>query len=240
MAAKILTRVPFFITGIARGEADRKSLLPKGLQKMEKNNPHPAEPRTSQTLLLGLKQPGSSEHWRRFVEQYEPMMRRWAQRKGLADEVARDVISEVYVKLVEHLPKFVYDPDQRFRGWLRRTLDHAIIDQYRRGQATRTLTNQELDLHLASHGVSALDEHDEILDDLTKRLQTANRLVQLVRKRVNPKTWRAFFRTEVDGVPGVDVARELGISEGAIYTARFRVRAILQEEIHKHAVEGMS
>src|SRR5262249_49926137 len=52
-----------------------------------------------------------------------------------------------------------------------------------------------------------------------------------VRREVTDVTWRAFWRTALDGQPGKQVAAELGLSLAAVYSARSRVLARLKELI---------
>jgi RNA polymerase sigma-70 factor (ECF subfamily) len=49
-------------------------------------------------------------------------------------------------------------------------------------------------------------------------------------------TWQAFWQTAVEARPIEEVARELGISAGAVYIARSRVLAKLRERVQ--LVEG--
>ncbi len=45
------------------------------------------------------------------------------------------------------------------------------------------------------------------------------------------ETWRAFWRTSVEGESVAEVARSLGLTEGAVYIARSRVTARFREEL---------
>lgn len=161
------------------------------------------------------------------------MLLAWAKKRGLDDTRAREALSDVYVKLVEHLPKFVYDPDQRFRNWLRTILERAIIDMGRRQAKIIVLPNEQMEAHLSSASSPDVDLPQAFVDGVERRIALANRIVRAVRARVCSQTWRAFYRTEIEEASGVDVAHELAISEGAVYTARFRVRAILRQELQK-------
>jgi RNA polymerase sigma-70 factor (ECF subfamily) len=52
-----------------------------------------------------------------------------------------------------------------------------------------------------------------------------------VRQRVTEDTWQAFWRTAVDGRPCKQVAEDLGLTIAAVYLARSRVLARLQQVI---------
>jgi RNA polymerase sigma-70 factor (ECF subfamily) len=52
-----------------------------------------------------------------------------------------------------------------------------------------------------------------------------------VRPAFRAPTWQAFWRTAVDGRDAAAVARELGLSVGAVYIARSRVLARIKEQL---------
>lgn len=180
---------------------------------------------------MALKGRDAGESWFRFINQYEPMLLAWARKRGLDDTLAQEAVSDVYLKLIEQLPKFVYDPDRRFRSWLRTILEHAIVDMHRRQARMVVVPNEKMETHWALHSSEHSDPPEEFFEGIERRIKLANQIVRAVQGRVNKKTWQAFFRTEVQCVSGVDVARELTLSEGAVYTARFRVRAMLRREL---------
>jgi RNA polymerase sigma-70 factor (ECF subfamily) len=45
------------------------------------------------------------------------------------------------------------------------------------------------------------------------------------------QTWKAFWRVTVDGQRPADVADELGMTVGAVYTAKSKVLAHLRREL---------
>jgi RNA polymerase sigma-70 factor (ECF subfamily) len=61
----------------------------------------------------------------------------------------------------------------------------------------------------------------EILDAATVR----------VRLRVDPRTWEVFRLMALEDQSGRAVAERLGLRVTAVYKARFRVQALLQEEV---------
>jgi RNA polymerase sigma-70 factor (ECF subfamily) len=54
-----------------------------------------------------------------------------------------------------------------------------------------------------------------------------------VRNEFTDSTWQAFWKTGVENQPVVDVARELGMSPGAVYVARSRVLARLRSRVEQ-------
>ena len=58
-----------------------------------------------------------------------------------------------------------------------------------------------------------------------------HRAIEIVRAGVEEQTWRAFWLYAIDGRTAGEVADELKISLQAVYTANFRVRRKLREEL---------
>jgi RNA polymerase sigma-70 factor (ECF subfamily) len=56
------------------------------------------------------------------------------------------------------------------------------------------------------------------------------KLLAVVQADFDPRTWEAFTRFALDGLPASDVARELETSESAVIQAKFRVLKRLREE----------
>src|SRR3954465_4015956 len=75
---------------------------------------------TSITLLQRIRQRDDQAAWERFVALYTPLLYRWAQRAGLSDHDATDLVQDVLILLMTELPSFEYDAARRnFRGWLK-------------------------------------------------------------------------------------------------------------------------
>ena len=70
---------------------------------------------------------------------------------------------------------------------------------------------------------------------LDYRRQLVRWAADRIRPLVSEVSWRAFCMTAIDGAGGDEVARQLGISRGAVYAAKFRVLARLRAEIDRHA-----
>jgi RNA polymerase sigma-70 factor (ECF subfamily) len=77
----------------------------------------------------------------------------------------------------------------------------------------------------------------EARDDLVERLQAAfdhellEQAYEQVKARVAERTWRAFELTALEGMKGADAARILGMNVGAVFVAKSKVQAMLQEII---------
>ncbi len=180
---------------------------------------------TSATLLERLRQPGQGEAWERFARLYTPLLHTWARRQGLEETEAADLVQEVFVLLLRKLPEFRYDENQSFRGWLRTvTLNKWRELRRRRVPATRAGDDWLLEERSARDETNLFEEEEF-------RQYLVERALQLLQKEFRPTTWQAFWETSVQGRPAAEVARELGLTPGAVRGARFRVACRLRAEL---------
>jgi hypothetical protein len=64
---------------------------------------------TSVTLLERVRRRDDQAAWECFVTLYTPLFFRWAQRAGLSDDDAADLVQDVLMVLMKELPTFEYD-----------------------------------------------------------------------------------------------------------------------------------
>ncbi len=191
--------------------------------------------RTSVSLLGSVKSTSDQAGWVRFVATYEPLMARWLRQRGLAEHIIPDVIGEVYLKLVAQMPTFVYDECRTFRGWLKTVAENAANDflkkAYRRYENSVDFGHHEIALRCSSvFDRKASETLDAFVEDFELRVRNANEAVRRVRERINPKTWQAFYLTEVEENSCEDAALKLNMTPNSVYVARFRVRNYLRVE----------
>jgi RNA polymerase sigma-70 factor (ECF subfamily) len=190
-------------------------------------------PTTRPSLLVRLKDAGDAEAWRQFVELYGPIVYRFGRRHRLQDADAADLTQEVLRAVSGSVGRFDYDPRRgSFRGWLftlaHRRLSDLLARRRRQEQAGGDSATQAL-----------LDEQpapdsEEVWNQEHER-QVFAWAAEQVRGQFTETTWRAFWRTAVDGREAADVAGELGLSLGAVYVAKSRVQARLREQIQQLA-----
>jgi RNA polymerase sigma-70 factor (ECF subfamily) len=177
--------------------------------------------RTPASLLERLRQPDPGPAWDRLVALYAPLVHLWATRAGLQDADAADLVQDVFTTLVQQLPTFRYDPSKSFRAWLK-TVTLNLWRARRRRAAPRPLD-----------GVpepAVADPADAFWDGEYRRHLAAWAL-HAMQTEFEDRTWRACWLTAVEGRPPAEVAAGLGMTVGAVYTARCRVLARLREEL---------
>jgi RNA polymerase sigma-70 factor (ECF subfamily) len=194
----------------------------------------PSNSVTSTTLLLKLRTaPSDQEAWAEFVRRYGPRIHGWCRRWGLQEADAQDITQTVLLKLLQAIQTFQYDPQLRFRAWLKTIAHHAWRDLLR-GQR-----------QLASGGDDARYDPLQSLearDDLAAWIEGAyeqellDEAVVRVRPRVQPQTWDAFRLTTYDGLSGAEAAARLGMAITSVYKAKSNIRKLLEAEVR--SLEG--
>ncbi len=178
---------------------------------------------TPVSLLERLRQPGEQAAWSRFVELYGPLLCHWARRLGLHAADADDLVQDVFAVLVRELPRFRYQPARRFRGWLWTILRNKLAERRRR-RTDRPAGDQALaDL--------AVPDEAEAVAEAEYRQYLVRRVAELVQQEFQPNTWKAFWECVVADRPAAEVARELGMTENAVWIAKGRVLRRIRREL---------
>jgi RNA polymerase sigma-70 factor (ECF subfamily) len=179
---------------------------------------------TPVSLLQRLRQPGQREAWSRFVDLYGPLLLYWARRAGLSEEDAADAVQDLFIRLVEELPRFTYDPGRRFRGWL-----YTVARNHLRNRLTRSR-------HVPIAGDASPDDlpgPDPAADvwEREHRQFLVRRALEVMRADFEPATVQACWQLVVEGRPAAEVGAALGLSANAVYLARLRVLRRLRQEL---------
>lgn len=192
-------------------------------------------PQTRFSLIEKIKNPADIQAWGEFVEIYEPLIVEACRRKGLQHADAVDVAQEVLTRVAANIATFKYDqPQATFRGWLYRITRNLTIDFIR--QRTREPLEQfEMIVELDRLPDPEPDESIEFEQAYQQRLFL--HVAQIVESDVQPQTWAAFWRIEVEGQNPAQVAEELGMTRGAVYVAKSRIIARLRREVQKRLSE---
>ena len=190
-------------------------------------------PDTRYSLIARLARAEDAEAWNQFVETYEGAVLRYCRARGLQDADAVEIAQEVF--LATHRVAGEWEPSGHpgsFRGWLFETARRICLARIRQ----RAASPRPLDERAMPIGPPAAppdgDSPDRQRDSQMWAFFVAASIVQ---KQVQPRTWEAFWKTTVDGIAAREVARQLSMGLGSVYTARCRV----MERIRK-CVDGIS
>ncbi|MDX1927814.1 MAG: sigma-70 family RNA polymerase sigma factor [Pirellulaceae bacterium] len=184
-------------------------------------------PDTRISLILRLPRTADAAAWREFVELYEPLVLRFARRRGLQEADAMDLVQRVFASVAGAVDRWQPDAKRgKFRAWLFRIARNHLINQaaLRRRERPVGGSTQVRRLH------SEIDERVLEASDVELEYRRAvfESAAARVKRLVQPATWTAFWETMVVGRSCESVAEELSMSVGAIYVARSRVVARLR------------
>jgi RNA polymerase sigma-70 factor (ECF subfamily) len=188
-------------------------------------------PPTRPSLLVRMRDPQDADAWREFVELYGPLVYRFARQRGLQDADAADLTQTVFQELGRAEVQR-YDAGRGlFRNWLFgivRNQMHKLARRQKPGMqgSGDTSAQERLNEQPANDEESALWEQQY-------KHQRFLWAAEKVRPAFNDASWQAFWLTAVDGVSAADAAATLGLSVGAVYTAKSRVLDRIRMEIRQ-------
>jgi RNA polymerase sigma factor (sigma-70 family) len=182
------------------------------------------------TLLGRMRAtPADAAVWSEFVDCYGRKIHAWCREWGLQESDAQDVTQEVFLNLSQKMHSFCYDEKGCFRAWLktltRRAWQVYVAKQRRAGCGSGDDTAMERLFKLKAR-VDLKQRLAEAFDQ--ELLREASNLVRL---RVEPRTWEAFRLLAVEGCSGADAAAQLKMKVATVFVARSKVQRMLREEL---------
>ncbi|MBX7106698.1 MAG: sigma-70 family RNA polymerase sigma factor [Gemmataceae bacterium] len=144
------------------------------------------------------------------MDLYTPLLYYWASKCQQQPHDAADLVQDVFPALLKKLPEFRYDPDLRFRAWLR-TVTRNLLRDRMRSPATRPLNALPPDCSdpAAADGVAELTEEEY-------RGYLVNRAMELMQRDFEPSTWKAVLAFTVGGQSAAEAAQAHGLTVGAV------------------------
>ena len=192
---------------------------------------------TRHSLISRLKDWDDQESWKEFFDTYWKLLYSVALKSGLSDAEAQDVVQDTIVAVAKKMPEFHYDPALgSFKSWLLTITRRRIIDHLRKRQRQPQRHERRPDATEGRTGTMdkipdpAGDKFGDIWEEEWKDSLYAA-AVKRVKQQVEAKQFQMFDCYAVKGWPVEKVAGLLGVSVGAIYTAKSRITALIKEEI---------
>lgn len=184
---------------------------------------------TPVSLLERLRQPGGAWAWPQFVAIYQPWLRGWLCAHGLQTADVEDLVQDVLAVLLRELPHFRHSSRTgAFRTWLRGILLNRLRAFRRQRPPAAAPQGDESERRLDQ----LADDRSELARrwDREHDQNVVNRLLRLIAADFEPRTWQAFRALVMEGRPAADVAAELGMSVGAVWSAKSHVLKRLRQE----------
>ncbi len=187
-------------------------------------------PETRSSLLVRVRNPSDAEAWHEFASIYRPAIYRLARRRGLQDADAEDLAQRVLVSVSGAIQTWEKDEKRgTFRAWLLRVARNAIIN---------AITRRPPDIAMGGSNASEpLDMPHTDEEAIRKLVEDEHRRAVFrwaaaeVRSEFHDTTWKAFYRTAVDGISIEDAAAEIDRTTGSVYAARSRVMRRLKAKV---------
>jgi RNA polymerase sigma-70 factor (ECF subfamily) len=158
---------------------------------------------------------GESKAQKKMYELHAPAMMSLCQRYTGNRETARDLMHDGFIKMFTKIRS--YSGAGSFKGWMRRIYVTTALEYLRRKDALRFSTEIEDVKHkVADAGLSAFEQ------------LSANELLNCIAHL--PAGYRTIFNLHaIEGYTHVEIAGELGISEGTSRSQYARARRMLRE-----------
>jgi len=182
---------------------------------------------TSLSLLQRVRRSDDHAAWERFVVLYTPMLLRWSRSAGLNEQDAVDLVQDVFSILLVELPRFEYDPTRgSFRAWLKTVTVNQCRKQQRKRQIAEGRGGDD-DLLPTLPGGDAWEAYW----DAEYQTHLIRRALEVMKAQFEPRLWQCCWELTVNGLSAAEIGRKLGMSESAVYVAKFRVIRHLRQEL---------
>ena len=183
-------------------------------------------PNTRQSLIVRLKS-NSDAAWSEFLTIYEQAIVRYCCARGLQDADARDASQEVLSALFDKIAS--WDPAANrgsFRAWLFRVARNIAVDRIRARANAPAAVDEATMAGLARS--SAMEQSAFLFEYRRSLFAWA---ADEVRREVQEATWNCFLLTAIEDRNAREVAKQMGVSVGSVYTAKCRVVARIRDKV---------
>lgn len=173
-----------------------------------------------------LREPGA---WDALDHLYRPFVLAWFRGQLRNSLDAEDLTQDVLTVVHQELPAFEHSGRRgAFRRWLRTICMNRLLG-YRRNQSLRGKAIGGSDFHALVQEVADTTDRSAQWDREYAEA-TLRFLFQRVEASFELRSIQIFRRLALDNLPAAEVAKEFGMTVGAVYVARSRVLRKLREE----------
>ena len=195
---------------------------------------------TRQSLLLRLKNAPTDAAWEEFYQAYWVVILSYAQKLGLEQHSAEDVLQETMVALMRILPRFEYRPERgKFRNFV-----FTITHRKTQAALRRARRMAEIPLDGASDDdrpslAETLADEKEMLPSESLDVKWQESLQEEALRRllndptIKGQTLEVFKVYVLQNVSAEEVAAKFGIAKNNVFQIKNRLIKKFQEEIKK-------
>jgi len=174
-----------------------------------------------------------------WVDLHADALFRFALTRVRRPEVAEDLVQETLLAALKSCSNF--DSDSSERTWLVGILRHKIADHFRKSSRESAFTDldfcsgefaEKFDRGFWNHdqGPSEWGANPESAMESGEFFQTLDSCLHKLPDRIAA----VFALREMDEIPSVEICRNLGISEGNLWTMLHRARMALRECLERN------
>ena len=138
---------------------------------------------------------------------------------------AEDIVSEAFIRLIEHYERYNGRTDEQMKAILLRTCSNLCINEYRRG---KRITFTSLEEEEEKNAVLSESE-SPIPEDFIISKESVNRLKDIV-KSLDRKYRDTLEMKILEELTDAAIAEELGIPAGTVRTRLMRARRLVIEK----------
>lgn len=182
---------------------------------------------TRASLLERVRDPQNKDSWREFFLLYQPLLYRYARRRGLGRDDAEEVVQQCMTMLLEKMPRFEYVREKGgFKRWLGRLVNNKINDLFKK---LRPAAAKTADFRRPQ-------EREISLDDLWEQEWEEKHLryfLKRIRDEVAPTTYQAFEYYVICDWPVSRVVETLNITADQVYAAKSRITRKLRGKMRE-------
>lgn len=184
---------------------------------------------TTSPTLLDLAAGGDPEAWTSLTSLYGPLVFYWAQKQGLSNADAADVLQEVFTSLARNLERFEQRKSGSFRGWLWVMTRNQLTDYFRRrSRNVHAAGGTQAWQQLVAHAESLPDDATEFTEPgQLKALH--HRGLEIVKAEFEQRSWNIFERVVMDDIPTAEVATEFNITANSVRQTKSRILRRLRQ-----------
>ena len=197
------------------------------------------DPETQLSLIVKIRDAGDEDAWSEFVQIYQPVVQRFVRRHSLQYADAVEITQEVLSRVAKSIESWDANHQKStFRGWLYRITRNITIDFLRKKKIERQrMASSDAGLsQVADMGNN--DQSQEFEREFEK--QVFYWAAEKLKPSFKPANWQAFWMSTIDGVPVIDVAKQLQMTPGNVYVARSRIMSRLSELVQARMAETQS
>ena len=191
---------------------------------------------TRYSLLSRLQNWDDQESWQDFFNTYWRLIYSFALKSGLTAAEAEDVVQETIISVAKNIQKFKRDRALgSFKGWLRNLTRWRIADHLRKRTNTADMPVEigedgTFEFNMAEIPASA--EMESIWED-EWRMNLMKVALQNVKNAVKEEHYQIFDLYVIKQWPAGKVAGMLHVNVGKVYLIKYRLEAMVKNEIRR-------